>query len=105
MNGVRSDALLDGGRRLSRATTLIRRMRSKAAWARARNFKAPFGYYAHGVGPETGVGRLGKAARRSRDSCSRGAIRGHHRSLAIHDLVLSTCAAGRERDWQFAQDA
>jgi hypothetical protein len=25
--------------------------------------------------------------------------------LEIHDLVLAKCAAGRERDWEFAQDA
>jgi hypothetical protein len=25
--------------------------------------------------------------------------------LEIHDLVLSKCAAGRERDWEFAREA
>jgi len=25
--------------------------------------------------------------------------------LEVHDLVLAKCAAGRERDWEFARDA
>jgi len=25
--------------------------------------------------------------------------------LEVHDLVLSKCVAGRERDWQFANEA
>lgn len=27
------------------------------------------------------------------------------RRLEIHDLVLSKCAAGRKRDWEFAREA
>ena len=40
-------------------------------------FHRAFGYYAHGVGPET----------------------------APHDVVLAKCVAGRERDWEFARAA
>ncbi len=71
-------------------------------------FHETFGYYAHGVGPETALaptgwkrrlivveveGRVGSAQR----------VRAH--CLEPHDLVLAKCAANRDRDWEFARDA
>jgi hypothetical protein len=70
-------------------------------------FHESFGYYAHGVGPETAkapagwetrlvpleVHRVGRA-RPATGWC-----------LEAHDLVLAKCAAGRERDWEFADIA
>lgn len=49
-------------------------------------FHAAFGYYAHGVGPETAKAPAGWC-------------------LEAHDVVLAKCAAGRERDWEFAREA
>ena len=71
-------------------------------------FHRTFGYYAHGVGPETA-----KAPRGWEERLVRVEIpprRGSERSpvawcLEAHDLVLAKCAAGRERDWEFAADA
>lgn len=71
-------------------------------------FHETFGYYAHGVGPETAVapsgwekrlvivevvGRVGTVQ----------PVRAH--CLEPHDLVLAKCVASRERDWNFARDA
>ncbi len=71
-------------------------------------FHENFGYYAHGVGPDTAmapagweerlvvvdvVGRVG-SDQRPRAHC-----------LEPHDLVLSKCVANRERDWDFAGEA
>lgn len=71
-------------------------------------FHATFGYYAHGVGPETAVapsgweerlaiievgGRVGTGQR----------VRAH--CLEPHDLILAKCVAGRDRDWEFAGHA
>ena len=66
------------------------------------------GYYAHGVGPETAVAPAGWEERLVRVDIpprvgqSTGAVA---LCLEIHDLVLAKCAAGRERDWEFARDA
>jgi hypothetical protein len=71
-------------------------------------FHAAFGYYAHGVGPETAkaparweerlvpvcVARSPRDAREVVGWC-----------MEPHDVVLAKCAAGRERDWEFARDA
>jgi hypothetical protein len=72
-------------------------------------FHATHGYYAHGVGPETAKAPAGWEARLvaitaparvgGKDSQVRGWC------MEAHDLVLAKCAAGRERDWEFAQDA
>jgi hypothetical protein len=71
-------------------------------------FHGTFGYYAHGVGPETAVApagwedrlvRVEIPARVGRES---GAVA---LCLEPHDLVLSKCVAGRDRDWEFARDA
>jgi len=68
-------------------------------------FHRTFGYYAHGVGPETAICPAGWEERLV-------AVRIHPRPgsdrqavafcLEIHDLVLSKCAAGRQQDWDFA---
>jgi hypothetical protein len=71
-------------------------------------FHQSFGYYAHGVGPETA-----KAPDGWRDRLVRVRIPprpGSDRTpvayfLEPHDLVLSKCVAGRERDWEFARTA
>ncbi len=71
-------------------------------------FHESFGYYAHGVGPETA-----KAPTGWQDRLVRVEIPPRHLSkqrpvayrLEPHDLVLAKCVAGRERDWEFAQDA
>jgi hypothetical protein len=71
-------------------------------------FQRTFGYYAHAVGPETA-----KAPTGWQDRLVRVEIPPRPRSdrqpvalcLEPHDLVLSKCAAGRERDWDFARHA
>jgi hypothetical protein len=71
-------------------------------------FHSTYGYYAHGVGPETVVGPAGWEERLirveipARVGQAAGAVA---LCLEAHDLVLSKCAAGRERDWAFARDA
>jgi hypothetical protein len=71
-------------------------------------FQRTNGYYAHGVGPETVVGPVGWEERllrveiQPRVARSEGAVA---LCLEIHDLALAKCAAGRERDWEFARDA
>jgi hypothetical protein len=67
-------------------------------------FDSSFGYYAHAVGPETAKAPDGWQRRlipiRSENT---GGATGW--CLEAHDLVLSKCAAGRERDWEFAREA
>lgn len=71
-------------------------------------FHEAFGYYAHGVGPETARAPAGWEQRlipteippRPRSPCRPVA-----RCLEIHDLVLAKCVAARDRDWEFADDA
>lgn len=71
-------------------------------------FQGMYGYYAHGVAPETAVaptgweGRLVRAEIPPRGKRPTGAVA---LCLEIHDLVLAKCVAGRERDWEFARDA
>lgn len=71
-------------------------------------FQGTYGYYAHGVGPETVVAPAGWEERLVRvDIPPRvGQVMGAVAlCLEIHDLVLAKCAAGRDRDWEFAHDA
>jgi len=71
-------------------------------------FQSTYGYYAHGVGPETVVGPAGWEERLVQvDIPPRVGRRTGPIAfcLEIHDLLLAKCAAGRERDWQFAEDA
>lgn len=71
-------------------------------------FQSTYGYYAHGVGPETvrapagWEDRLIKVEVPPRPGSSQAAVA---LCLEPHDLVLSKCAAGRDRDWDFARDA
>jgi hypothetical protein len=71
-------------------------------------FQGMNGYFAHGVGPETAKApggwqdRLVKVEIPARVGQDRGAIA---LCLEAHDLVLAKCAAGRDRDWEFARDA
>lgn len=71
-------------------------------------FQGTYGYYAHGVGPETVVApagweeRLVRVEIPARAGQAAGAVA---LCLEIHDLVLAKCAAGRDRDWEFARDA
>jgi hypothetical protein len=71
-------------------------------------FHLAFGYYAHGVGPETAKAPKGWQDRLiRREIPSRVASRRNPVAwfLEIHDLVLSKCAAGRDRDWEYAGEA
>lgn len=67
-------------------------------------FDSAYGYYAHAVGPETAVAPTGWEQRlipiRSENT---GGATGW--CLEAHDLVLSKCVAGRDRDWEFAEEA
>lgn len=71
-------------------------------------FHLTFGYYAHGVGPETAKApcgwqeRLVKRTIPPRVASKRVAVAW---CLEPHDLVLSKCAAGRDRDWDYATEA
>jgi hypothetical protein len=71
-------------------------------------FQAQFGYYAHGVGPETAKAPEGWEDRLVRvDVPARGSSGIEPVALCLepHDLVLSKLAANRERDWEFARNA
>lgn len=71
-------------------------------------FHGTFGYYAHGVGPETAVAPSGWQERLVRTQIplrvgqKEGAVA---LCLEPHDLVLAKCVAGRDRDWEFARNA
>lgn len=71
-------------------------------------FHGTFGYYAHGVGPETAVAPAGWEGRLVRVEIPlRVAQKKNAVALCLepHDLVLAKCVAGRDRDWAFARDA
>lgn len=71
-------------------------------------FHGTYGYYAHGVGPETAVAPAGWEERLLRVEIPprvRQKIGPVALCLEAHDLVLAKCAAGRRRDWEFAGDA
>jgi len=67
-------------------------------------FDSTYGYFAHGVGPETATLPSGWEERlvAIRNENTGGATGW---CLEAHDLVLSKCAAGRDRDWEFAEEA
>jgi Nucleotidyltransferase of unknown function (DUF6036) len=71
-------------------------------------FHAAFGYYAHGVGPETAKAPSGWHERLVRHevpprvASTTSAIAW---CLEPHDLVLSKCVRGDTRDWQYAAEA
>jgi hypothetical protein len=70
-------------------------------------FHEAYGYYAHGVGPETAKAPAGWETRLvaidipPRPASERTPVA---YCLEPHDLVLAKCVAGRPRDWQFAED-
>jgi hypothetical protein len=69
-------------------------------------FHEAFGYYAHGVGPETAKapeGWEGRLVAIRVETGRGGVVTGW--CLEAHDLVLAKCAASRERDWQYAEVA
>jgi hypothetical protein len=67
-------------------------------------FDSTYGYYAHAVGPETATLPAGWERRLiAVRSPNTGGATGW--CLEVHDLLLSKCAAGRERDWEFVEDA
>jgi len=72
-------------------------------------FHETFGYYAHGVGPETARAPAGWEARLVPVSVplrpGREGGRATGLCMEAHDLVLAKCAAGREHDWEFAREA
>jgi Nucleotidyltransferase of unknown function (DUF6036) len=71
-------------------------------------FHLAFGYYAHGVGPETAKAPSGWQERLvmrkipPRVASTQSAIAW---CLEVHDLILSKCVAGRDRDWEYAAEA
>jgi hypothetical protein len=71
-------------------------------------FHLAYGYYAHGVGPETPKAPRGWQERLvmreipRRVASKRTAVAW---CLEPHDLVLSKCVAGRDRDWDYAAEA
>ena len=71
-------------------------------------FQRTYGYYAHGVGPETAKAPSGWEARLveievpPRPGSESGASA---RCLEANDLVLAKCARGDQRDWDFADAA
>jgi hypothetical protein len=71
-------------------------------------FHAAFGYYAHGVGPETAKAPSGWERRLVPMRVPRGPrdetlVTGW--CMEPHDVVLAKCVAGRDRDWEFAREA
>ena len=71
-------------------------------------FHLAFGYYAHGVGPETAKAPYGWRQRLvvRRIPARPGSVREVTAwCLEVHDLVLSKCVAGRPRDWEYAKEA
>jgi hypothetical protein len=71
-------------------------------------FHSTYGYYAHGVGPETAVAPAGWEERLLRVEIPPRVgqeVGPVALCLEAHDLVLAKCAAGRDRDWEFAREA
>jgi hypothetical protein len=71
-------------------------------------FHLTFGYYAHGIGPETARAPAGWRDRLVRVPIPARLVSDRQPVayfLEVHDLVLSKCVVGRERDWGFARAA
>jgi hypothetical protein len=71
-------------------------------------FHLAYGYYAHSVGPETARAPKGwqqRLVRREIPTRVASSRRPVALCLEIHDLILSKCVAGRERDWDYAAEA
>lgn len=71
-------------------------------------FSLAFGYYAHGVGPETAKAPKGWQQRLVRVEIT-PRVASDRRPVAYclepHDLILAKCVAARDRDWEFAETA
>ena len=71
-------------------------------------FHRTYGYYAHGVGPETAKAPAGWEKRLIAVEIA-ARLSSQRRVVALclepNDLVLAKCVAGRERDWDFAREA
>ena len=69
-------------------------------------FHEAFGYFAHGVGPETARAPEGweDGLVAIRVETGRGGVATGW-CLEAHDLVLAKCAATRARDWEYAEIA
>lgn len=67
-------------------------------------FDSTYGYYAHAVGPATATLPAGWE-KRLIEVCNENTGGATGWCLEVHDLLLSKCVAGRERDWEFAVDA
>jgi len=71
-------------------------------------FHATYGYYAHGVGPETVIAPAGWQDRLvpiEVPSVVKGDPPRRGWCIEAHDLMLAKLAAGRERDWEFVETA
>lgn len=70
-------------------------------------FHETYGYYAHGVGPETAKAPAGWQERMVpiHVPATRTTPEVTGWCLEPHDLVLAKCVAGRESDWAFAATA
>jgi hypothetical protein len=71
-------------------------------------FHDTWGYYAHGVGPETVTlpdGWQERLIRLRVPVLPRGDRHLTAWCVEAHDLVLSKCVAGRERDWEYVEGA
>lgn len=71
-------------------------------------FQLAYGYYAHGVGPETAKAPTGWESRLVRIEIPRRRASGRSPvalCLEPHDIVLAKCAAGREKDFEYARAA
>jgi hypothetical protein len=71
-------------------------------------FHESYGYYAQGVGPETAKAPAGWEDRLVRvvvKSPLKTRLRAIGWCLERHDVVLSKCVAGRDRDWVYATNA
>lgn len=72
------------------------------------SFHQAYGYYAHGVGPETAKAPAGWEERLVPVSVQpRPGSKRQPKAFCLeqHDLVLAKCAAARERDWDFAEES
>jgi hypothetical protein len=79
----------------------------EAALGEGSSFQGLYGYYAHGVGPETMKGPAGWRDRLIRVRVPprpRQKIEPIALCLELHDLALAKCAAGRARDWDYARE-
>jgi len=71
-------------------------------------FHDTWGYYAHGVGPETVTLPHGWQERLVPvrvPELPKGETHVTGWCIEAHDLILSKCVAGRERDWDYVEDA